>query len=225
MDKGDEPYLVIVAIAGTTLKCIEWDGSRYAIKREASLNEVNLSNLRITHYYGLSEVRYEGVFDYLVNRITGWPYLKIRVVQVLDRISQYFFNKKKLYTKQRMDLLKFLVARALDGKTDNDPLDLMTGLYTMRWYLHPQGERQQQKVEFYLDSLVETGELKYVNHRYVVTGKALKTIEEYEEQERRHTENVKMQWRMMWLTLAVALAAVVQAGLIKLPAILDLTSK
>jgi hypothetical protein len=101
----------------------------------------------------------------------------------------------------------------------------MTDLYTIKWVLHPQGDQQQQKLEFYLDSLVATGELIKNNHKYVVTGHALRTIEEYEEQERKHTENVKMQWRMFWLTLAILALTLVQAGLVKLPPIIDLTSK
>jgi hypothetical protein len=34
-----------------------------------------------------------------------------------------------------------------------------------------------------------------------------------------------MQWRMFWLTLTIAALTLVQAGLIKLPAIIDLTAK
>lgn len=78
-------------------------------------------------------------------------------------------------------------------------------------------------MEFYLDSLVLSGELKRDSYNYVVTGLALRTIEAYEEQERKHTENVKMQWRMFWLALAVAAAAIVQAGLVKLPSLVDLS--
>lgn len=113
----------------------------------------------------------------------------------------------------------------LDGNAEHESLDLMTDLYTIKWVLHPQGEPQHQKLEFYLDSLVATGELEKVKNKYVVSGKALRTIEEYEEQERRHTENVKMQWRMFWLTLAIVVLTLVQAGLVKLPALIDLTSQ
>jgi hypothetical protein len=34
-----------------------------------------------------------------------------------------------------------------------------------------------------------------------------------------------MQWRMFWLTVAVAIGTIIQAGLVKLPPILDLTTK
>lgn len=54
---------------------------------------------------------------------------------------------------------------------------------------------------------------------------AVRMIEEYEEQERKHTENVKMQGRMFWLTLTIALLTLVQAGLVKLPPLFDFTSE
>lgn len=225
IDKGAEPYLIVLGISGYELDCIEWNGSRYEVERRIPLATFRLSDFSVTHYYGLTSVEYHGIADFVLNSLTGWPYLKIHVVRLLDHLGQYFFNKQKLYTKQRIELLKFLVDRALDGQTEHNPLDLMTGLYTMRWFLHPQGEQQQQRLEFYLDSLVETGELKHINYKYIVTGKALRTIEEYEEQERKHTENVKMQWRMFWLTLAVTIGTIIQAGLVKLPPIIDMTTK
>ena len=52
----------------------------------------------------------------------------------------------------------------------------------------------------------------------------VEAIEEYEEQERKHTENVKMQRRMFYVAVAVAFLTVAQAGLIKLPTLLDLSS-
>jgi hypothetical protein len=225
IDKDGQPYLIVLGLFGSELECIEWDGSRYQIQRRVPLASFHLADFEITHYYGHSQITYAGVADFLLGRVTAWPYIKIHVVRWLYHIDQYLFNKKKLITKQRMDLLKFLVDRALDGKTEHQPLDLMTDLHTMKWYLHPQGEQQQQKLEFYLDSLVETGELKRINFKYVVSGQALRTIEEYEEQERKHTESVKMQWRMFWLTLAIAVLTFVQAGVVKLPALIDFTSK
>ena len=61
------------------------------------------------------------------------------------------------------------------------------------------------------------------NYKYRLTGKALHTVEMYEEQERRHAEGVKVQWKMVWLTLAILALTLVQAGLVKLPTILDLS--
>ena len=224
IDRGKEPYLIILSLDGDHLGCIEWDGSSYSIARQLSFSEVDPRQIRITHYYGLAQVYYLGVLDFVVNRATLWPYLKIHAVQALSRFDQYLFNKKKLVSKERKTLLKILVDDALDGRTEHEPLDLMTALYSVKWFSHPQGEDAQRRLEFYLDSLVETGELKKINYKYVVTGQALRAIEEYEEQERKHTENVKIQRRAYWVAIAVAALTVVQAGLIKLPPLLDLSS-
>jgi hypothetical protein len=225
IDKGEEPYLIVQSLEAGQLSCIQWDGSSYSTARTFTLTDFNPKEFRVTHYYGLSEVRYTGIFDYVVNRKTGWPYIKIHTVRILSRFDQYLFNKKKLITKERKGLLKMLVNEALDGRTEYETLDLMTTLYSIKWFSHPQGTEAQQRLEFYLESLVETGELRKVNHNYVVTGLALRAIEEYEEQERKHTENVKIQRRAYWVAIAIAALTVIQAGLVKLPPLLDLSQK
>lgn len=80
-------------------------------------------------------------------------------------------------------------------------------------------------MEFYLECLVETGELKKANYKNVFTGHALRAIEVYEEQARKLTENVKIYSRSFWVAVAVAAITVVQAGLIKLPPFLDFSPK
>jgi len=223
IDRGDEPYLIVQTLENSNLGCIQWDGQRYSIEKSFPLSSFKASDFQITHYYGLAEVRYSGLLDFMVDYHLGWPYLKIHVIQHFAKFDQYLFNKKKLVAKARNDLLKILVNEALQGRTEHEPLDLMTALYSIRWYSHPEGQEVQQRLEFYLDSLTETGELRKAGYKYIVTGHALRALEEYEEQERKHTENVKMQRRTFWLAVVVAALTVVQAGLIKLPAILDFT--
>lgn len=125
------------------------------------LRNVELSKFQITHFYGLSDVRYSGLRDFILNRVSAWPYIKIHIVRVVNRIDRYFFNKKKLITKQRMDLLKILLERHLDGKSKFDPISLMTDLYSIRWVQHPYRDSLKHKLEFYLDSMIETGELDH----------------------------------------------------------------
>lgn len=225
IDKEDRPYLIVLGLSGCELSCIEWDGSRYQIERNIQLTTLRLSDFQITHYYGLSEISYSGLLDFVLSRITTWPYIKAHSFRWLESFDQYFFNKKKLITKQRMELLKFLIDKTLEGKAEYELLDLMTDLYTIKCFLHPKREEQQQKLKFYLDSLVDTGELQKTDYKYVVTGHALLAIEEYEEQERKHTENVKMQRRMLLLTFVIAALTLVQAGLVKIPVLVDLTAK
>ena len=123
-----------------------------------------------------------------------------------------------------MDLLRFMMEDQLDRTHAGiTALDLMTKIYSMRLFLHPSLEVQERKVDLYLDSLVSSGELNKINNEYVVTGKALSTIEKYEEEERRHAESVKIQRKIFWLTIIAVIFAIVQSGVIKLPTLIDFT--
>lgn len=221
IDKNTKPYLLVGGIDNENLNCLEWDGSRYAKCAVIPINAIAPSELRITHYYGHSEVRYFGIIDFLLGIFIRYPYIKIHIARSFDTITQYFFNKKKLVTKQRIDLLKILVEKYMDGTDSVCSIGLMTELYSLKWIMHPDRKSQRRKVEFYLESLAATGELKIVTDGYAVTGLALRTIEEYEEQERKHRENVIIQRGMLLLTFVIALLTLVQSGLIKLPPLYD----
>jgi len=89
--------------------------------------------------------------------------------------------------------------------------------------MHPKGQAVEKKLVLFLDSLVETGELSKINTEYVVKGKAIVTIENYEEAERRHRDNLRSQRKMLCLTVPFAIFALVQAGVIKVPTLFDLS--
>lgn len=222
LDKNNKPYQVITKIADDNLFVKEWDGNSYAIEKEIRLESIEKEYLYITHYYGLSTIKYFGLGDYLLNGLSGEEYFKIHVVRFLTKIDQYFFNQKKLVTKQRIELLRLLIKHHIDSGGKGIGLtELMTRLYSIKWVLHPDSETQQNKVELYLDSLAESGEVKKSGIEYFITGNAIATIEKYEEEERRHFDNVRLQKKAMWLTAIIAFFALIQAGVIKLPTVID----
>ena len=225
LDQGDSPYFVATAIDGDFLTGLKYDGKSYSDKATISISDLESGTLRITHYYGLSEVVYNSIYDVAWQYFTKLIYLKIYIYRYIDRTFQYFFNKRKLVTKRRMELLRLMMDDQLDRTHEGiDSLDLMSKIYSMRLFLHPSWEVQHKKLELYLDSLVLSGELKKENNEYVVTGKAISTIEKYEEDERRHTEAVKLQRKMFWLTIIAVIFAIVQSGVIKLPTIIDFSN-
>lgn len=225
LDRGDSPYFVATAIDGNVLTGLKYNGRSYSDEATISISDLQNWTLRITHYYGLSEVVYNSIYDVAWQFFTKLIYLKIHIYRYIDRTFQYFFNKRKLVTKRRMELLRLMMDDQLDRTHDEiDSLDLMSKIYSMRLFLHPSWEVQHKKLEFYLDSLVLSGELKKINSKYVVTGKAISTIEKYEEDERRHTEAVKLQRKMFWLTIIAVIFAIVQSGVIKLPTIIDFSN-
>lgn len=222
LDRGDLPYFVATAIDGNVLTGLKWGGSSYTDNATITISDLESGALNITHYYGLSEVTYDSIYDVAWHYITRSIYLKIHIYRYIDSTYQYFFNKRKIVTKKRMDLLRLMMDDQLD-RTHNGitSLDLMAKIYSMRLFNHPSLEVHHKKMDLYLESLVSSGELSKINDEYVVTGKAISTIEKYEEDERRHTEAVKLQRKMLWLTIIAVIFAIVQSGVIKLPTVID----
>ena len=226
IDNNESPFFIATEISGDQISGLEWDGNSYANETILTVQEIENKNLRITHYYGLCEITYKGICDAAFHYTTKWAYIKIWLHKKLDSISQYLFNKKKLVTKKRIELLNFMMDSQLDRSHAGISFhQLMTGLYSINWILHPAREEQERRLELYLESLVNSGEISQINHEYVVTGSAISAIERYEEEERRHTEAVKLQKRMVLLTLILVFTALVQSGVIKLPVLIDLTQK
>jgi hypothetical protein len=72
--------------------------------------------------------------------------------------------------------------------------------------------------------LVISGELAHKGGYYVVNAKAILTLEKYEEDERRHRHQIKLQIFMIVLTGLLAIFAMIQAEIIKVPCLLDFTN-
>jgi len=224
IDDNSEPYFIANKYKDGVISGLTWNVNSYSDEHTMSLPEFINGELRITHYYGLTTITYKSIYDFALHHATKLIYLKIHIRRIIERTTQYYFNKKKLITKKRMDLLQFMMEDQLDREHNAiDILLLMSKLYTIKWVLHPSRDEQKNILKLNLDSLVESGELREVNHEYIVTGKAISTIEKYEEEERRHTEAVKLQRKMVYLTVLILFIAIVQSGLIKLPTLLDFT--
>jgi hypothetical protein len=93
-----------------------------------------------------------------------------------------------------------------------------------RWAGHPEWERLSARIDFHLERLAESGELRKVSYGYEPTGLALKALEDTEEQDRRHRESIKVQIGLGFLAFVTAVMAAAQAGLVKLSTFVDLTT-
>lgn len=221
-----KPYFLLKGYKNNKLKGFQWSGVEYNVNLELDLESALKKDLRIRHYYGLSTIEYNSIYDFLFNYITKYTYLKIHILRILEKYLQFSFNKKKLISKQRIELLRFMMEDQIDRTHKGiGVIDLMTKLYSIRWVMHPSRDHTEQKLELYLDSLIDSGELEKINLEYVVQGKALSTIERYEEEERRHREAVILQKKMVSLTIILAFLALIQSGVVKLPTLIDFSQK
>ncbi|EKF9835860.1 hypothetical protein O1D37_003584 [Vibrio cholerae] len=225
VDRNKSPFFVANEYKNKSVKGLRWQDGSYSQENEISLDDFCNEEVRITHYYGLSEITFDSIYDFSWNYISKYVYTKIHLCNYIESKYQSFFNKRKLITKKRMELLRFMMDDQLSREHDSiDLFELMTKLYSIRWVTHPSGDELERKLQLYLDSLVKSGDLTECdNLSYKVNGNALITIERYEEEERRHIEAVKLQKKMVFLTVVLAIIAVVQSGLVKLPVFMDFT--
>jgi len=218
VDKDRAPYLLLDSLDGEIVKCRRWDGNAFSIQTDEPISRLVGSELRIFHYYGLDTIRFTGLGHFLRHRFLGLIYVSIHFRRAWHAASQFLFNKRSLRSHQRLRILRMLVSHRLAGNQDGlTYFDVMTELYSFRWTAHPAHEARSAEVELQLDSLVVSGDLEKHEITYRATPNSLITLERTDEEERRHREASALQLVIVLLTLIIAFAALVQAGLIKLP--------
>ncbi|WP_440534248.1 hypothetical protein [Variovorax sp. YR566] len=222
---GETPQAryVLVGMRGEMVAALEHDGEKYSVDAVIPLSSIDPQGLQVRHYYGLDTVDYTGILAVALGRITGWPYVRVHAVRLQNHIAQYIFNRRTLTTRRRSEILAEVVSLVEHGESGVSAMALLSNRHGYRWAGHPDWESLNSGVEFHLEMLVDSGELRKVGHRYAPTGLALKALEETQEQERRHRENLRLQGALAVLTLVTAVTAAVQANLVKVPTIFDLT--
>ncbi|EKP0247306.1 hypothetical protein NTJ15_001362 [Aeromonas veronii] len=164
--------------------------------------------LDITHFYGRYDLRYESVSQYFWEGII--PVDKANIL--IGKGNQFLFNKKELIRSERMEVLKLLLEKELDKSGYQiSSIDLSTLLYTEKWVFHPDQNRQLKYNELLLESLCSSGELIRSEYGFKLSPKALVTISIYEEEQKKHRENISQAKSMKWLTFGLILVGVIQA--------------
>ena len=189
LDRNNSPFFVATSYKHNTLTGLKWENNTYSEEYTIQIDELEHGKIRLTHYYGLSEITFDSIYDIAWHYVTKIVYLKIKAYSYLEKANIYFFKKKKLVTKKRMELLQFMLDNQLVKDSDDVYFfghnsegicifELMEKLYSVNWVSHPSGEEQRRTLELYLESFVLTGELEKNNdEEYIVTGKTISTIE------------------------------------------------
>lgn len=223
--EGDIPIMLVNSIEENGLNGKHFDGGGFRTDAVIPFSLYSGLNLRIEHYYGLVTHTYKGVWDYIFHEWT-WLY-KLKTIYVLAKhsIPQYFFNKRNLQLPKRMKVLESIIAKQSEEPYKSfSSRELMSYMYSIRWYLHPQQTKQLKKMDLYLSSFVSSGELKNQNgnFNFIITGKAIATLERYQIETARAKSAKSANTWMLRLTAILAFFAAFQSGLIQSPPWIDL---
>ncbi|MCH9053996.1 MAG: hypothetical protein IIA72_23590 [Proteobacteria bacterium] len=89
-------------------------------------------------------------------------------------------------------------------------------IYGDRWEGHPDNWQLFQYYVLVLDSLVDSGDLILENNVYRLSPRALSTLAQLEEDNRKHGDLVTLQYIIAGLTLALVIVGIIQASVVYL---------
>jgi hypothetical protein len=116
------------------------------------------------------------------------------------------------FCSERIECLKLILEETLVERAyEVHSTSLSTLLYTQKWIFHPDKTRQVGYNELLLSSLEKSGDLEKTKDGFKLLPKALLTISQYEEDQKKHRENVAQSKAMKWLTLALIIVGLAQA--------------
>jgi hypothetical protein len=223
--KDGEHDFVVLQVVGGEAHGLRYSDDRSAVDVRVALSEINPESLQITHIYGNDEVRYVGVWSVIRGLNTGWPYVYIHARRIWNAVAQWAFNRRSLPARRRLELLREVIALAETSSEGVDSLTLMSARHGHRWAGHPSWWSHHSQLEDRLELLTEAGDLRKWTSGYRPTGQGLRTLDDADEADRKHRENVRVQWGLVILAVASALMAAVQAGIVRFPMLLDLTGE
>ncbi|WP_342613498.1 hypothetical protein [Burkholderia ambifaria] len=124
------------------------------------------------------------------------------------------FNRRQLERKERMDLLQAIVRLSMD-KDDRtiDAVMIATLLYQRGWIRHPAADEVLQRIRALVRVLVAEGlvEVAQQNTAYRMLPDAVRVLDQYSTEERRHADSQALQRKVMFFGLVAAIATAVQA--------------
>ena len=218
LDLDGKPFMLVDGYEKEEIKGRKWVNDSYCVEKKIPVNEIDKYKFNLIHFYKLYDLPFTSIYRFAFHYFTRSIYLRIYIRELISSVNQYFFNKKKLVTIKRMQLLQTMLEYQLDSdKQGIHIILLMEKLYSTRWMYHPSGNSQKEILRLYLESLINSGEVIEKNNRYFVTGNAITTLERYEEEERRHIDSVKLQRKMISLTVMLVVVGLIQADVIKVP--------
>lgn len=189
----------------------------YSVPETLFLPDILTKHISVRYYYKGLTILYNSLYSLIFKYLTKYDLARFEAQLLWDWLLQSLFNKRKLKTLNRIELLAFLEKDLKNWDNSQSSgistFDLMTRIYTPRWGRHPDAEKQDQELEMHLESLVLSGDLEKDNqgYRYIVTPKALMTLEKDKEEKRRHQDTLKIGKINLWIGSIMAIGTIITA--------------
>jgi hypothetical protein len=192
-----------------------WNGDRFECEGCIEAKYLKDAKIEIIMSIGGWLYRFHSIRAYIFAEIFKTKHL----LAFIDRIFQWRFDARIRERNDRAKLLSELVSLELERISRDHQshfnsvegishIDLFTEIYKHRIWGNVNQPAYLAKFKFFLESYVETGEIKKIDGRYVVSPAALSTVARDAVADRRHSDLVKQNWAIIVLTLVLAISAV-----------------
>lgn len=178
----------------------------------------------IMRVYGSQSIRYTSVAKYLIGELT---FLAVRLHRKEVREQTKFENRFR-FTAERISTLRAIIDWRREDVAQGtsrqalrscfSQFALYTQLFSIRAWEVKGRDKHLAELELVLDSLVSSGDLGRDNHGYIIQGKALQTLSDFETNDRRAKAAERGNTRMFWLTVVITIATAIQAYFVAFPA-------
>jgi len=172
------------------------------------LRFLSFFSIDITHYYKELEITHHSVVLFRLDQFALKP---LRTL-IFQRIAQGIFNRRILVRFDRIRILRHVYENTIaDPSYVTSSFQILREFYGERSAAHPESRSIRRYYEFVLDSLVETSDLQANQNGYQLLAKAIATLSDFEEDERRHRDQVRNQKILAILTTALVVVGLIQA--------------
>jgi hypothetical protein len=176
---------------------------------DASLpnNQIAKMKFEIIHHYKEFNFTTASPALFIAARIVRYPFF----AACSHRVAQFLFNRRRLARQDRIAILRYIFDRTIqDPDFHTSRFDLPSNIYGMRFWGRDDHDSHLSYYGIVLDSLLESADLRKVEHGYALTPKAVATLDAHETQQERHSDNIRIQRTIAAITVVLAILAAAQ---------------
>lgn len=213
-------YLLVDKVHNDNLYCREWskEGRSFTKEMCIGIEKTNFNNYEIVHSYKGTVTVYSGLREFTRANLIKIIFITNAKLKIYS-IKQYLFNKRNILVEERVDVLRTLVnlyfERARRGAFGNNNdftcMDYLSKKNGRFWIRHPDSSYERTRVNLLIASLHQSGDLIKATVGHGIAPQALKTLADYDEEERKHKSLIRLQLTTVLLTIVIASGTIAQA--------------
>jgi hypothetical protein len=199
------------------VSCRAWKDDSFSVRTELSLFDVWRARPEITQYWGRAEFKFNNWTSFAREQTWRFNAIAWQLISAWRKLT-FSASYRKEVSVERYATLK--TVRELSSKRDAvSSWVVCQSIVGKRWMERPDASKKLDEIETMLAALVDLQEIQKTGNGFVINGKGIASLSQYEEEERKHRESMRLQSGIKWLTGVMVIAALLQAKVINIPAL------